>query len=179
MPRNHPPSSLLSALSGKDAVLRLSEIARMTTATADPCRAFILGLLSLPGVAARAQRQGLTLLWLDPERVCAALVFRDSLYALATLSFPALFGLDAGQGAADLVRLLDDFRLGWLPEEAATRLDGAVWRASDLPPEAEGFKPLFACGPNAGLLAGKARIMPESTEDILRRGLETGGLPPV
>lgn len=155
------------------AVLRLSAIGRMNGVTAaDRCRACVAGLFSLPGTAERSRRHGLTLLWLDASRVYAALVFRGALHALADLSFPALFGPGREDAYVEtFIRLLDDFRLGWLPAEEAARHGGIVWRAETLPDEAEGFKPLVAAGPEAGTLAGRARIMAGDPGGILCRGL--------
>lgn len=160
-------------------VLRPSTIGRMNKyGSTDRSHAFLAGMLSLPPVTERSRRHGLTLLWLDPERVYAALVFRGALHAMAGLSFPALFNPegDAGyaRGSAALARLLDDFRLGWLPEEEAARRGGVAWRAASLPPEAEGFMPFFAAGPEAGMLTGFAMVMPDAPERILCRGLLHG-----
>ena len=166
------PIGSLSGSLPDEAVLRLSTIGRMNEiAAADRCRAFIAGLFSLPGTAERSLRHGLTLLWLDERRIYAALVFRNAVHALAELSFPVLFGPGRENGAGPLVRLLDDFRLGWLPDEEAARHGGVVWRAGDLPDEAEGFKPLMAAGPEADALAGRARITADAPGRILCLGL--------
>lgn len=167
-----PPSPSVLCPASDLSALRLSIIAgTVKVAAVDRRRAFILGLLALPEIMRRSLRHGLALLWLDERRVRVALVFRAALHAMADLSLPVL--LDAG-GKNDLepmLRLLNDFCLGWLPAEEAARYDGTAWRAANLPDEAEGFKPLIATGPMAGLLAGRARIMTESPEVILCRGL--------
>jgi len=118
---------------------------------ADDRFAFIPELMARPDLAERSLRQGITLLFLDAQGVLAALVFEDRLFGLLCLPF--------GLEIEALVGLLNDFRLGWLPQDMANRLGGHVWRACKLPAEAEGFAPMFVVGPLAPRMQGRARIL--------------------
>lgn len=156
-------------------MLRLAAIQRMTgAAAADMSTASALGLLVLPDVRRRAFRQGVTLLHLDGQRIFAALLFRDALHAFCELSVPRLFPDLSAPDPDPLLRLLNDFRLGWLPPEQAAAVDGRVCRASEPPPEAEGFGPLIAAGPAAFLLEGRARVVEDGARMTACQGLLYG-----
>lgn len=171
-------------------LLRLCAIQRMTgTAAADISTAFALGLLSQPGLRSRAFRQGMTLLYLDGQRIFAALLFRDAFHAFCELALPEPgsvdpIGMAAGSGASGdpasapdmphILKLLEDFRLGWLPAEQAEAQGGRVCRVPQLPAEAEGFKPLIAAGPGAALLKGRARVVEDGNGTLACRGLLYG-----
>jgi len=135
---------------------------------ADARFAFIPELMARPDLVERSLRQGITLLFLDVRGVLAALVFKDRLFGLLCLPFgPKLPDNRTGssEGSYDvfspdvLISLLDDFRLGWLPPEKAQNLGGHIWRPIELPAEAEGFAPVFAVGPLARHMQGRARIL--------------------
>jgi len=130
--------------------------------------AFIPKLMTRPDLVERSLRQGIMLLFLDARGVLAALVFKDRLFGLLCLPFDPKFPGDrtdssAGEGnvfSPDvLMSLLDDFRLGWLPPEKAQNLGGHIWRPIELPAEAEGFAPMFAVGPLAQRMQGRARVL--------------------
>ena len=168
--------SLMSREEGA-GVLRLSAIRRMTGfPVLDSSFAFILGLMALPALAGRALRQGVTLLHLDSQRLLAALVFQGRLLGLLHLPMRELCRESGAFSPERLLGLLEDFRLGWLPVEKTGELGGAVWRPAHLPPEAEGFAPMFASGPHAHLLDGRVRVLDarEANEMNICRGLLYG-----
>ena len=178
--RNHADGLALDSLMGREAeegMLRLSAIRRMTGfPVLDTSFAFILGLMALPALAGRALRQGVTLIHLDARRLLAALVFRGRLLGLLYLPIRELSHESMAFSPQRLLGLLEDFRLGWLPMEKTTELGGAVWRSAQLPPEAEGFAPMFASGPHSHLLDGHVRVLDarEANEMVVCRGLLHG-----
>ncbi len=146
--------SLLAA--GPDEHMpRLSAIKQTSGAPVlDHIFAFALGLLAAPRIAGRSLREGLTLLHVDGLWLRAALVFQNRLFSVLEVPLNAWTQPPAGNAAPDsLARHLEDFRLGWLPQEVAASQGGFVSRAACLPPEAEGFRPTFICGNNAEALA--------------------------
>lgn len=124
------------------------------------------GAMGLPALQARTMREGLVLLEMGEERVSAALVFRNR-----------LFGYMAAPAATMTVPLLLDwleaFRLGWLPPEKAEAAGGCSFVCIGLPAEAEGFRPLYLLGENAGRMKAHGQLLGLRTEqDMLGcRGL--------
>lgn len=155
----------LMAAPVRDDLLRLGAIQRITGyPVLDSAAAFVLGLLSDSAVSRRARREGVTLLFAGHYTVSAGLVFQDRL--LGFFELPAGRMLPPGTSEpSSLLTCLEEFRLGWLPEERAAELGGFSDVAPDLPPEAEGFRPLFLTGPRAALLEGRGR-MTGSAEDM-------------
>lgn len=143
--------------------LRLSAIQRITGASVtDSGTVWIPGLCSLPDIAGRSFRQGVTLLRAGSAHVQAALLFRKRLYAFLELPLERVMpcaGRGRGRVADALLPLLDDLRLGWLPPERARQFGGYLCRSPEMPPDAEGFGPIFAIGENASALAGRARVV--------------------
>jgi hypothetical protein len=131
----------------------------------DAACAFIPELMARPDLAERSLRQGVTLLFLHASGVLGALIFRDRLFSFLHLSFgPEFPGGSEGFSPVPLLGILEDFRLGWLPQEKAHTLGGYVWRPEELPAEAEGFAPMFAAGPLAWCMHGHARILDNMIE---------------
>jgi hypothetical protein len=142
----------------------MAEFSERRSPDADAHFAFIPELMARPDLVERSLRQGITLLFLQTRGVLAALVFKDRLFGLLHLPFGPKFpgGCEDSSDAFSpdvLSSLLDDFRLGWLPQEKAQNLGGHVWRPIELPAEAEGFAPMFAAGPLARRMQGRARIL--------------------
>lgn len=151
--------------------LRLSLIRRMTgTAALDSAAAFVLGMLAVPDIRSRSQRQGVALLYAGRLSVCAALIFQARLVAYFELPLESALPVQAN-GARDVSGFMGrmrEFCLGWLPHETALALGGFVCAALPLPPEAEGFAPLYVAGPAASLFQGVARIVEEESGGPLR-----------
>jgi len=138
----------------------MAEFSERRSPDADAHFAFIPELMARPDLVERSLRQGITLLFLQTRGVLAALVFKDRLFGLLFLPFGPKFPGDCDAFSPDvLVGLLDDFRLGWLPQDIAQSLGGHLWRPIELPAEAEGFAPVFAAGPLARHMQGRARIL--------------------
>ena len=155
--------SLVAAPLGKE-MLRLRAIQRITGyPVLDSSAAFVLGLLAVPGIAERSYREGLTLLFAGGDSVSAGLVFQDRLLAFFELSADRVLPPDGGAPSL-LLNCLEEFRLGWLPKERASQLGGWVDAVPALPPEAEGFRPLFVVGSRASLLEKHGRLI-ETPED--------------
>lgn len=120
--------------------------------------AALLGLAACPEVARRGLREGVLALFAQGGRLTAFPVYRGRLYGAYV---QPLAGGDAGRAdAARTASLLDELRLGWLPAEMVAPLGGAAV-VMPLPPEAEGFRPAFAAGPDAPRWREWARV-PES-----------------
>lgn len=142
-----------------EEMLRLRAIQRMTgNAVTDCSTAFILGLLSIPGITERSYREGVVLLFAGKHFVSAALVFKDRLLGFFELPSGRVLP-SGGRDLSRLLQILDDFRLGWFPGELAAKFGGFVDTVSALPAEAEGFRPLFITGPGAAFLEGHGQIV--------------------
>lgn len=152
-------------------MLRLSSIQRITGfPVADSAIAFIFGLLSIPLVAGRSGREGLVLVELSRHTLRAALVYREHLFALLEMPSVVFCGASTPGAEMDLETLeqwLDDLRLGWLPSEKASDRGGFLCRAPALPPEAEGFRPMFVAGPDAPLLEKSGQIAGGAMHSVL------------
>lgn len=149
----------------KEDMLRLGVIQRITGyPVLDSAAAFVLGLLAESGVSGRARREGVTLLFAGRHTVSGGLVFRDRLLGFFELPAGTVLPPD-GSVPSLLLTCLEEFRLGWLPKERAAELGGFSDVALSLPPEAEGFRPLFVTGPRAALLEGRGRLV-GGTDDM-------------
>lgn len=167
-------------------MLRLCSIQRITGFSAlDSAIAFICGMQALPAVAGRSRREGVVVLHMGRDYVRAALLYREHLFALLELPAAIMGNPRADRSAPShdtpavnnftpetLLQWLDDLRLAWLPAEKATGQGGFLCRAEAFPPEAEGFRPLFMSGANAGLLDGFGQLVCCGPENNIKcRGL--------
>lgn len=149
-----PPASLA----------RLSTLAACTGGpVADAETAAVLGVLAMPEVHERSCRQGVTVVHADARHILAFLVYRERIFGM----------YEHHTELRDVASLLDDlkeFRLGWLPDEQvrASGGHGCVF-LSALPPEAEGFAPVFALGPRREMLRGHGRSI-APYEDMMSVG---------
>jgi uncharacterized protein (DUF1786 family) len=170
-----PLDKLLPAQPGPP-LWRLSAIQRITGhAVADTAAAFLLGLLSIPDVFGRSFRQGIVLAYAGQSHVAAALVFAGRLFGFFELPLERAIPGASGTGRPEmalLLRLLEDFRLGWLPQETVAELGGHQCRMPRLPAEAEGFVPLYVTGPGSRLFAGQARLVGDIADNC--QGLLSG-----
>lgn len=132
---------------------RLNELSRPTGSfVCDSMCARVMGVMARPERLERSYRHGITCIYLDRFIVGAYLVFQGRLFG----------ALELPRNRATqevLLAELEEFRLGWLPLERAAALGGLSFVDVNLPAEAEGFKPLFAVGPEAKLLDGQAKIV--------------------
>ena len=140
----------LCAGPARAALLRLGQIQRISHfLVADGLCASILGVLADSAVHARSFREGIAIVRLEQGRASAALVFQDRLLAVAERT------LAARDALSGLLEDLDSFRLGWLPQEKMAALGGFTVAESELPAEAEGFRPLYITGQDAEWLRGR------------------------
>lgn len=135
-----------------------------------PCGAFLASFAALEPVRKRAERQGVLVLYAEAHGLLAALLFQERCYAWLELPFGGNFSpaKNAGAFLDWLLPALDDFRLGWLPQEKVRGLGGVVYRAEELPAEAEGFMPLFAAGGQVHVLSGHGRLLDDAALAGLR-----------
>ena len=129
------------------ALTRLAAIQAATRGpVADTGSAALLGLLSMPEIAERSSRQGLVLVNAGNSHTVAFLVYQERVFGVYEQH---TFGIAAAQIADDLAA----FSLGWLPNEQVLAAGGHGCVVLDLPPEAEGFRPVYIAGPQRRLLA--------------------------
>ncbi len=128
---------------------------------ADTGAAAMLGALCAPEVAARSARQGITVVNVGNSHTIAFLIFQQSVYGV----YEHHTGLLTRES---LLADLDEFRLGWLPDEQvrAKGGHGSAFAAS-IPPEAESFKPTFILGPKRALLEGQGQFIAPAGDMML------------
>ena len=161
--------SCLRAGEAPEELLRLSQIQRISEfPITDGFCASLLGVLANPLVQARSFREGLTIVRLEEDRAFVALVFQDKLFAVAERRFCAQEAIPA------FLEDLDSFRLAWLPQEKMRAVDGYSVVPSELPAEAEGFRPLYIAGPGAKRLHGHGVAVDLGGDVSIFRGLLYG-----
>lgn len=114
---------------------------------ADTGAAAVLGALSLPEVADRSDREGVLAVNVGNSHTLGFLIFRRRILGV----YEHHTGLLTTES---LLQDLAEFRLGWLPDEQVRAAGGHGCVMTDLPPEAEGFRPAFILGPRRELLRG-------------------------
>lgn len=133
---------------------RLAALAACTGGpVADAETAAVLGALAMPEVYERNRRQGVVVVNAGTRHILAFLIYRERIFGIYEHH-------TALRDAASLLDDLKEFRLGWLPDEQvkATGGHGCVF-LSALPPEAEGFAPVFVLGPRREVLRGHGRYI--------------------
>lgn len=119
---------------------------------ADTGAAAVLGALAVPEVAERSDREGVLVVNVGNSHTTAFLVFRRRVLGIYE-HHTGMLSPDA------LARDLDEFRLGWLPDEQVRAAGGHGCVFDALPPEAEGFRPAFILGPRRELLRGRGAFI--------------------
>ncbi len=148
----HPETWLFAK--PQEQLTRLSALARATGGlVADTGTAAVLGALATPEVQERSFRQGVTIVNVGNSHVVAFLVFRGKVWGV----YEHHTGM---HDSASLVHDLQEFRLGWLPDEVvrAKGGHGTVFTGT-LPEEAEGFMPTFVVGPQRECLRGHGQFI--------------------
>ncbi len=132
---------------------RLANLQQLTGgAVADTGTAAVLGVLCVPEVLARSQREGITIVNVGNSHVVAMLVYQGKV--------TGIFEHHTGQlPLEDYLHDLQEFRLGWLPDEQvrATGGHGTVFSGRD--DTAGGFAPTFIIGPRRELLRGQGQFV--------------------
>lgn len=118
----------------------------------DSLCAKLLGLMARQERRDRSYKHGMCCLYLGNHFTGAYLVFRERVFGAYELP-------SENVTTEGLLADLEEFRLGWLPQERAAKSGGISCVDINLPAEAEGFKPLFVIGPKAKMLEGQARIV--------------------
>lgn len=119
---------------------------------ADTGAAAVLGALSMPEVAERSHREGCLVVNVGNSHVIAFLLYRERIVGI----------YEHHTGMHDTESLLHDlqeFRMGWLPDEQVRSKGGHGCAFGDIPGDAEGFRPTFILGPRRDLLRGKGQFI--------------------
>ncbi len=119
---------------------------------ADTGTAAVLGALCTPEVQARSQREGITIVNVGNSHTIAMLVYKGQV--------SGIYEHHTGQrNLEELLHDLQEFRLGWLPDEEvrASGGHGTVFGARDA--EAGSFAPTFILGPQREMLRGHGQYI--------------------
>lgn len=114
---------------------------------ADTGTAAVLGALATPEAAERSDREGVLVVNVGNSHTTAFLVFRRRVLGIYEHHTGML-------STESLLKDLNEFRLGWLPDEQVRAAGGHGCVFRELPPEAEGFRPAFILGPRRELMRG-------------------------
>ncbi len=132
---------------------RLATLQKLTGGpVADTGTAAVLGALCTPEVVARSQREGVTVVNMGNSHVIAMLVYRGQV--------SGIYEHHTGQrNLEELLHDLQEFRLGWLPDEEvrASGGHGTVFGPRDA--TAGGFTPTYILGPQRELLRGHGQYI--------------------
>ncbi len=119
---------------------------------ADTGTAAILGALSMPEVRARAQREGVTLVNVGNSHILAMLVYAGKVVGI--------FEHHTGQQDKEAyLHDLQEFRMGWLPDEQVRASGGHGVAFGSRLEDAGAFTPTFILGPQRELLRGHGQFL--------------------
>lgn len=119
---------------------------------ADTGTAALLGAMCLPEVRSRSQREGVTLINVGNSHLVAALLYKDAIVGM----------YEHHTGMRSLEQTLQDlqeFRMGWLPDEQVRATGGHGTAFGSIPEEAAGFDPTFILGPRREMLRGYGQFI--------------------
>lgn len=119
---------------------------------ADTGTAALLGAMCLPEVRSRCQREGVMLINVGNSHIVAALLYQDKIMGL----------YEHHTGMRTLEQTLQDlqeFRMGWLPDEQVRATGGHGTAFGAIPEEAAGFDPTFILGPKREMLRGYGQFI--------------------
>lgn len=119
---------------------------------ADTGTAALLGALSMPEVRDRSEREGVTIVNLGNSHVLAFLLYQSKVYGIYEHH-------TSMHTAESLQKDLQEFRLGWLPDEEVREHGGHGCIFHEIPAEAEGFRPIYILGPRRNLLEGYGQFI--------------------
>ena len=147
--------------SAPEGLDRLAALQRSTGGpVADTSTAAVLAALSIPEVAERSDREGICVVNLGNSHTTAFLVYRRCVYGI--------YEHHTGYLTTDkLIKDLNEFRLGWLPDEQVRAAGGHGCVFMELPPEAEGFRPTFVLGPKRRILKDYGKFIAPCGEMML------------
>ncbi|MFV0422294.1 DUF1786 domain-containing protein [Oleidesulfovibrio sp.] len=126
----------------------------------DSGAAAVLGALSMPEIAQRSHRHGVTVVNVGNSHTVAFLVYRERVYGV----------YEHHTGMLDTDALLHDlmeFRRTWLPDEQVRASGGHGCMFNDVPEEAESFRPTFILGPRRAMLEGHGQFIAPGADMML------------
>ncbi len=113
----------------------------------DTGTAAILGALCAPEVRERSWREGISIINVGNSHIVAALVYQEKVWAI--------FEHHTGQRSLEeYLQDLNEFRLGWLPDEQVRETGGHGTAFAKIPEEAGAFSPTYLLGPQREFLHG-------------------------
>ncbi len=132
---------------------RLASLQKLTGGSvADTGTAAILGMLSVPEVRARAEREGITIVNVGNSHTLAMLIYDNKVQGI--------FEHHTGQQSVEeYLQDLHDFRLGWLPDEKVRASGGHGVAFAPRAEEAGSFAPTFIIGPQRERLRGHGQFL--------------------
>lgn len=119
---------------------------------ADSGTSIILGALTMPEVVDRSFREGITIVNVGNGHTVAALVHKACVVGI----YEHHTGM---RTLEELLHDLQEFRLGWLPDEEVRATGGHGTAFVDVPEEAGGFVPTFILGPKRETLRGHGQFI--------------------
>ncbi|MEG2173636.1 MAG: DUF1786 domain-containing protein [Desulfovibrionaceae bacterium] len=119
---------------------------------ADTGTAALLGALCLPEVRDRSQREGVTIVNIGNSHCVAALVYQQRILGI----YEHHTGM---RSVEQLLQDLQEFRMGWLPDEQVRATGGHGTAFGHIPEAAAGFDPTFVLGPRRELLRGYGQFV--------------------
>ncbi len=132
---------------------RLASLQSLTGGpVADTGTAAILGMLSVPEVSARSMREGITIINVGNSHTLAMLIYANQVLGI--------FEHHTGQQSLEeYLQDLQDFRLGWLPDEKVRASGGHGVAFAPRVEEAGSFAPTFIIGPQRERLRGQGQFL--------------------
>ncbi len=119
---------------------------------ADTGTAAILGMLSVPEVAQRSMREGITIINVGNSHTLAMLIYANKVVGI--------FEHHTGQQTLeDYLHDLQEFRMGWLPDEKVRASGGHGVAFGARAEEAGSFAPTFIIGPQRERLRGHGQFL--------------------
>ena len=118
----------------------------------DTGTAALLGALSMPEIQARSEREGVTIINLGNSHVLAFLVYQSKVFGI----YEHHTGM---HNTESLLKDLEEFRFGWLPDEEVREKGGHGCIFNNIPAEAEGFRPTYILGPCRDMLEGHGQFI--------------------
>lgn len=119
---------------------------------ADTATAAVLGALSMPEVANRSFRQGLSVVNVGNGHIVAMLIYQSGVRGI----FEHHTGMRSQE---EYLADLKEFRLQWLPDEQVRATGGHGTAFAPYSEEAGGFMPTYILGPQRAFLAGQGQYI--------------------
>ncbi len=118
----------------------------------DTAIAALLGLLSVPEIKARSEREGITIVNIGNSHTIAFLYFQEQVFGIYEHHTTMLT-------KQNLAKDLEEFRLGWLPDESVRQNGGHGCVITGDLAVAEGFRPTYIIGPKRNDFIGLGQMI--------------------